>query len=70
MPKGWRSRGLAWHPQRPLLAIDHVSAQSAGRLFVFDLERGTLEDWSGHAREPGPDGTLPSFGTLRWTSFA
>ncbi len=62
-------RALAWHPRRALLAIDHASAQSAGRLFVFDLERGTLEDWSGHAREPGPDGTFPSFGTLRWKSF-
>lgn len=62
-------RAMAWHPQRPLLAIDHVSAQSAGRLFVFDLERGTLEDWSGHAREPGPDGASPAFATLRWKSF-
>lgn len=62
-------RALSWHPRHPLLAIEHASAQSAGRLFVFDLERGTLEDWSGHAREPGPDGIFPSFGTLRWKSF-
>jgi dipeptidyl aminopeptidase/acylaminoacyl peptidase len=58
-------RSVQWHPRLPLLAIDHVSAQSPGRVFVYDHAAGTLVDWSGTTR----DGTPLDFTTLRWPSF-
>lgn len=59
-------RRLAWHPRLPLLAIEHVSAHHAGRLYVYDHSSRQLHDWSGR---PPPSRQVPEFALLRWKSF-
>jgi len=58
-------RALRWHPKLPVLAIEHVTAQSPGRLWVWDQERQVLRDWTGSPR-PSAATELRS---LAWTSF-
>jgi dipeptidyl aminopeptidase/acylaminoacyl peptidase len=58
---------LAWHPQLPLLAFNHVSPQSPGRPWVLDLERGEVQPWSASAQPAGS--AQPELRTLRWKSF-
>jgi dipeptidyl aminopeptidase/acylaminoacyl peptidase len=61
-------RAPQWHPRQPMLAFEHVSAQSDGRIFVFDLEQGALQAWSG--REGAANAThATEYTSLRWNSF-
>lgn len=58
-------RSPHWHPSRPWLAFEHVSAQSAGRVVVYDQTSGQLVDWTEAQRGTGG----PQWQRLAWTSF-
>jgi dipeptidyl aminopeptidase/acylaminoacyl peptidase len=61
-----------WHPLLPLLAFDHISAQSPGRIQVYDLARGELRAWTGTQEglaQRESAGPISNYETLRWTSF-
>ncbi|MCV2368034.1 S9 family peptidase [Roseateles oligotrophus] len=60
-----------WHHRLPLLAFDHISAQSPGRVQVYDLSNGELRAWTGAdaTLQAGEAGDRIDYGSLRWTSF-
>ena len=60
-------RALGWHSRRPWLAIEQSSAQSPGRIWVYDLERKQMVDWTGAGAAPSAAAT--EYRSLRWTSF-
>ena len=64
-------RALRWHPRLPLLAIEHVTAQTPGRLWVWDQERQALRDWTGSERPAAAAATATAteLRSLAWTSF-
>ena len=60
-------QGPQWHPRLPLLAFNHSSAQSPGRIVSWSPEAPGLQFWSG--REEGAAGAGVHYATLRWQSF-
>lgn len=60
-------RALRWHSHQPWLAIEHSSAQSPGRIWVYDLQRKQLLAWTGAGAPPSAEAT--TYRSLRWTSF-
>jgi dipeptidyl aminopeptidase/acylaminoacyl peptidase len=56
-----------WHPRLPLLAFDHVSAESPGRLYCWNLKDEQLQAWNGGAEDSHLEPA--TFNTLRWQSF-
>ncbi|MCV2364968.1 prolyl oligopeptidase family serine peptidase [Paucibacter sp. DJ1R-11] len=59
-------QGPQWHPRLPLLAFNHASAQSPGRIVTWSPEAPGLQAWSG--REEGATSGL-DYASLRWKSF-
>lgn len=58
-------RNPQWHPRLPLLGFDHVSADSPGRLYVWNLDGAGLQAWNAAAAE----GSGLRTALLRWKSF-
>jgi len=66
-------RGLRWHPRLPWLAIEHSSAQTPGRLWVYELDSGALSPWSAAPRTAAGTAARSAarneYRSLRWKSF-
>lgn len=62
-------QGPQWHPRLPLLAFNHSSASSPGRIVSWSPEDAGLQAWSGREAEPEAGVWWPEYAPLRWQSF-
>lgn len=62
-------QGPQWHPRLPLLAFNHSSASSPGRILSWSPEDPGVQAWSGREAEPEAGVWLPEYAPLRWQSF-
>ncbi|WP_428503049.1 S9 family peptidase [Roseateles sp.] len=62
-------QGPQWHPRLPLLAFNHSSASSPGRILSWSPEDAGVQAWSGREAEPEAGVWLPEYAPLRWQSF-
>lgn len=64
-------QGPQWHPRLPVLAFNHASAQSPGRILSWKPDEAGLQAWSGREAESDKGGGdwTPDYATLRWPSF-
>lgn len=61
--------GPQWHPRLPVLAFNHSSANSPGRIFMWSADPAGLQAWSGREAEAEAGVWLPEYAPLRWQSF-
>jgi len=66
-------QGPQWHPRLPLLAFNHSSASSPGRILSWSPEDAGVQAWSGREAEAEKDAGAgawkPDYVPLRWKSF-